>query len=94
MPMDFVDGATRLTSSLNDARNDTSRIAFCGPVVLSAITGYSVSKVEDEIRTFRNLTPDAKPVVKGTYSEEVGAALAHFGYTMDRKQSFLHLARK
>ncbi len=88
------DGGARLTSSLNDARNDTGRIAFCGPIVLSAITGYSVSKVEDEIRAFRNLTPDAKPIVKGTYSEEVAAALAHFGYTMERKQSYLHLARK
>jgi hypothetical protein len=94
MPIDFVEGATRLTSSLNDAHNDNGRIAFCGPVVLSAITGYSVSKVEDEIRAFRNLTPEAKPIVKGTYSEEVAAALAHFGYTMERKQSFLHLARK
>jgi hypothetical protein len=94
MPIDFVDGATRLTSPLNDARNDTGRIAFCGPVVLSAITGYSVSKVEDEIRTFRNPHSEAKPIVKGTYSEEVAAALAHFGYTMERKQSYLHLARK
>jgi hypothetical protein len=93
MPTEFAGGA-RLTSSLNDARNDTGRIAFCGPVVLSAITGYSVSKVEDEIRAFRNLASDAKPIVKGTYSEEVAAALAHFGYTMERKQSYLHLARK
>ena len=29
------DGAARLTSSLSEARNDTGRIAFCGPVVLS-----------------------------------------------------------
>jgi hypothetical protein len=94
MTMDFVDGATRLTSSLNDARNDTGRIAFCGPIVLSAITGYSVSKVEDEIRAFRNPDSNAKPIIKGTYSEEVAAALAHFGYTMELKQSYLHLARK
>jgi hypothetical protein len=94
MPSDIADGAVRLTSSLNDARNDTGRIAFCGPVVLSAITGYSVSKVEDEIRAFRNLMPHATSIVKGTYSEEVAAALAHFGYNMERKQSFLHLARK
>jgi hypothetical protein len=94
MPIDFVEGATRLTSSLIDAHNDTGRIAFCGPVVLSAITGYSISKVEDEIRAFRSPQSDAKPIVKGTYSEEVAAALAHFGYTMERKQSFLHLARK
>jgi hypothetical protein len=94
MPIEFADGATRLTSSLSDARNDTGRIAFCGPVVLSAITGYSVSKVEDEIRAFRNPHSEAKPIVKGTYSEEVAAALAHFGYTMELKQSYLHFARK
>jgi hypothetical protein len=94
MPSDFSDGAARLTSSLNNARNDTGRMAFCGPIVLSAITGYSVSKVEDEIRAFRNLVADAEPIVKGTYSEEVAAALAYFGYTMELKQSFLHLARK
>lgn len=94
MPTKFMDAAARLTSSLNDARNDTGRIAFCGPVVLSAITGYSVSKVEDEIRAFRNPDSNAKPIVKGTYSEEVAAALAHFGYSMEVKHSFLHLARK
>jgi hypothetical protein len=88
------DAPARLTSSLNDARNDTGRIAFCGPVVLSAITGYSVSKVEDEIRAFRSLSPAAKPIVKGTYAEEVAAALAHFGYVMEQKQSFMHLPRK
>ncbi len=39
--MSFLDdGTARLTSSLNEARNDTGRIAFCGPIVLSAITGY------------------------------------------------------
>jgi hypothetical protein len=94
MPPEIAAGATRLTSSLNDARNDTGRMAFCGPIVLSAITGYSVSKVEDEIRAFRNLPPGAQPVIKGTYSQDVAAALAHFGYSMERKQSFLHLARK
>ena len=94
MPLDIHDGATRLTSSLSDARNDTGRIAFCGPVVLSAITGYSVSKVEDEIRAFRNLPSGAQPIVKGTYGEEVAAALAHFGYGMERRQSYMHLPRK
>ena len=57
MPSDITQGAARLTSTLNDAHNDTGRIAFCGPIVLSAITGYSVSKVEDEIRAFRKLRP-------------------------------------
>jgi hypothetical protein len=93
--MTFLDdGTARLTSSLNEARNDTGRIAFCGPIVLSAITGYSVSKVEDEIRAFREVAPERKPVVKGTHAEEVAAALAHFGYSMELKESFMHLERK
>ena len=88
------DAGARLTSSLKDARNDTGRIAFCGPIVLSAITGYSVSKVEDEIRAFRNPESEARPIVRGTYAEEVAAALAHFGYRMELKESYMHLPRK
>ena len=92
--MPALDEGARLTSSLNEARNDTGRIAFCGPIVLSAITGYSVSKMEDEIRAFRDLAPERKPVVKGTHAEEVAAALAHFGYNMDLKESYMRLSRK
>ena len=88
------DAGARLTSSLNDARNDTGRIAFCGPIVLSAITGYSVSRVEDEIRAFRNPESEARPIVRGTYAEEVAAALAHFGYSMDLKESYMGRPRK
>lgn len=84
----------RVTSSLNEVRNDTGRVAFCGPYVLSAVTGYPISSVEDEIRRFRELPEGAEPVVRGTYSEEVAAALARFGYRMDLKESFMHLARK
>ena len=93
--MSFLDdGTARLTSSLNEARNDTGRIAFCGPIVLSAITGYSVSRVEQEIRSFRDISPERRPVVRGTYAEEVAAALAHFGYVMELKESYMHLRRK
>jgi hypothetical protein len=92
--MDTAGGLSRTTSGLNEVRNDTGRVAFCGPYVLSAITGYSVSRVEDVIRAHRELPADRKPVVKGTYSEEVAAALAHFGYRMDLKSSYLALARK
>ena len=88
------EGAARLTSSLNEARNDTGRIAFCGPIVLSAITGYSVSRVEQEIRAVRDMTPDRKPIVRGTDAEEVAATLAHFGYTMELTESYLRLPRK
>ena len=71
----------RLTSSLDAANNDTGRIAFCGPYVLSAITGYGISKIEDVIRQGRELPAHRKPVVRGTYADEVEAALAHFGST-------------
>ena len=90
----FVDEPARLTSGLNEAINDTGRIAFCGPVVLSAITGYSIGKVEDEIRRFRNLAEWQRPVVKGTHAEEVAAALAHFGYGMQLVANFLNRPRK
>jgi hypothetical protein len=88
------DGRARLTSTLNEARNDTGRIAFCGPVVLSAITGYSVTKVEDEIRAFRDPQSERSPIVRGTYTEEVAAALAHFGYSMHLKESYMSRPRK
>ena len=88
------DAGARLTSSLKDARNDTGRIAFCGPIVLSAITGYSVCRVEDEIRAFRNPESETRPIVRGTYAEEVAAALAHFGYSMDLKDSYMSRPRK
>ena len=94
MPTALDDGGARLTSSLNEARNDTGRIAFCGPIVLSAVTGYSVSKVEEEIRAFRDPDAEGKAVIRGTYAEEVAAALAHFGYGMQLKEGFMHLARK
>ena len=94
MPPAFEEAPARLASSLHEANNDTGRVAFCGPVVLSAITGYSVSKVEDEVRAFRDLAAERKPVVKGTYAEEVAAALAHFGYSMELRDSFMHLPRK
>jgi hypothetical protein len=94
MPSALKEAPARLFSSLHEANNDTGRVAFCGPVVVSAITGYSVSKVEDEVRAFREIAAGRKPIVKGTYAEEVSAALAQFGYSMELKESYMHLARK
>jgi hypothetical protein len=101
MPSASYDDRCRLASSLIDARNDTGRTAFCGPVVLSAITGYSVSKVEGEIRAFRGAGPPqgsetgpADPPIKGTDAQEVATALAHFGYAMELKESYMDRARK
>jgi hypothetical protein len=84
----------RLKSDRHDVNNDTGRVAFCGPYVIAAITGVAVSRVEDEIRTFRDLPRGAQPVIKGTYTEDVTAALRHFGYTMKPVQTFMHFARK
>lgn len=86
--------APRLTSSLNEVRNDTGRVAFCGPYVLSAVTGYSISKVEDVIRARRALPEGANPVIKGTCTAEVAEALADFGYSMLPVANYTHLERK
>jgi hypothetical protein len=94
MPPALKEPVARLSSSLHEANNDTGRATFCGPIVVSAITGYSVSKVEAEVRAFRRMPAGHAPVVKGTYADEVGAALAHFGYRMELKESYLHLPRK
>jgi len=74
--MDTLPSPDRTTSSLADARNDTGRVAFCGPYVLSAITGYPISKIEDVIRAGRNSA--RKTVVGGTAADEVAEALAQF----------------
>lgn len=106
MALHASDVGVRITSSLNEVRNDTGRVAFCGPYVLSAITGFPISAVEDRIRAFRGDEPDLldaahldaqarkKQRVIGTHAEEVGAALAHFGYRMELKESFMDLERK
>jgi hypothetical protein len=98
MPPALKEAPARLSSGLHEANNDTGRTAFCGPVVVSAVTGYSVSKVEAEVRAFRNVAPAVdggrEPIVKGTYAEDVAAALAHFGYSMELKESYMHLPRK
>jgi hypothetical protein len=82
----------RTTSSLHEVRNDTGRIAFCGPYVLSALTGYPISRVEEEILRFREQPAGAR--IKGTYTEEVAAALATFGYEMTPVASFMQRPRK
>ena len=86
--------SVRLTSSLNPSRNDTGRVAFCGPTVLSAITGFPVSRIETIIHQQRADPAEAKRIIEGTYPEEVGSALAVFGYGMDEVENFLHLERK
>jgi hypothetical protein len=90
--MEALADAAYTTSSLSEARNDTGHTAFCGPIVVSAITGYPISKVEDAIRSVRNNV--RRTPVKGTGSEEVAEALAQFDYEMTLKESFMSRPRK
>jgi hypothetical protein len=90
--MEFLPSPDRTISSLAEAQNDTGRVAFCGPYVLSAITGSPISKVEDIIRSGRNST--RRTVVKGTGADEVAAALAQFGYEMTLKETYMSRPRK
>jgi hypothetical protein len=84
----------RLTSSLNAVRNDTGRVAFCGPTVLSAITGFSISRIEEAIHSHRNDPAAAQKIIEGTTAAEVRDALQVFGYTMDLVDQNWHLERK
>ncbi len=90
--MEAVFDAGHISSSLSEAKNDTGRTAFCGPYVLSALTGYPISKVEDVIRELRHSV--RRTAVKGTGSDEVAEALAHFGYEMALKENFMRRPRK
>lgn len=83
-----------ISRSLGGVKNDTGRVAFCGPYVLSAITEYGISAVEDVIRSGRHLAGIHSRGVKGTYTEEVEAALAHFGYVMKPVEDFMDKPRK
>lgn len=83
-----------ITPTLNSVSNDTGRVAFCGPYVLSAITGFPISKVEAAVNAYRKLPEDLRYRVKGTYADEVEAALAVYGYSMTLKESFMQRERK
>jgi hypothetical protein len=83
-----------LTSTLNDTRNDTGRTAYCGPTVVSAITGHSVAAVESAIHAHRDGEEARKRMIKGTTAGDVGAALALYGYEMRQTGDFAHLERK
>ncbi len=85
--------ALPLTPTLNQARNDTGRTAYCGPTVISAITGFSVSRIEAAIHDHRADPEEARRIIEGTTAEEVGAALAVFGYRMVPRARYLHLER-
>lgn len=85
----------KTTHTLNEVRNDTGRVAFCGPYVISAVTGWSISKVEERINTYRALPPEKKNrIVRGTHDDEVEAAFAAFGYRMVLVEDYLGLERK
>lgn len=93
--MSETGNARRTTSSLNDARNDTGRTAYCGPYVVSALTGQPISLIEDMVRRDRGVPPgNDSGKIEGTTSDEVGTALSQLGYSMSLKSDFMHLPRK
>jgi hypothetical protein len=87
--------AMNLTPSLHVARNDTGRTAYCGPTVVSAITGFSVSKVEEAIHAVRKDNAEmAERMIIGTNAADVAATLALFSYGMHKVEDYNHLERK
>ncbi len=84
----------RITSSLNDAKNDTGRTAYCGPYVVSALTGHPISHIEEKIKRDRCQPDDSKKKIEGTTSDELESALAAFGYAMTQKADYMSLPRK
>lgn len=84
--------AAPLKTNLPTAKNDTGRIAYCGPYVLSALTGFPISRCEHEINRARGVSEGTG--IKGTTAIEVGAALAALGYEMTLKESFEHVERR
>ena len=94
MPAQLPLSIPPIASGRYDAINDTGRTAFCGPYVISAITGYPVSRIEDDIRIFRALPDGAQPVIKGTTTEDVAAALIRYGYAMKQVANYMPMARK
>jgi hypothetical protein len=83
-----------VAANLNKAENDTGRTAFCGPYVLSAITGRPISAIEEAFRLGRGRPPGSDTLIKGTDANEVAAALASFGYRMELVSSFLDRPKK
>lgn len=79
-------------SGLSPAKNDTGRIAYCGPYVLSALTGFPISRCEDEVNRARGVSEGVG--IKGTSSEEVAVALKALGFAMHVKADYQHLPRK
>jgi hypothetical protein len=87
-------GVVSMTPDRMDAINDTGRIAYCGPFVVSAITGFPISHIEREIIAFRVEQHLSKGRIKGTTTEDVASALLHFGFEMIERANYNALERK
>ena len=92
--MTGLPNAGRITSSLNTAKNDTGRIAFCGPYVVSALTGHTISQIEEQIRRDRGQPQENEKKIEGTTSDELASVLAVFGYEMTQKADYMAFPRK
>ena len=94
MPAELQLSIPRIPTLRNDANNDTGRTAFCGPYVVSAITGYPVSRIEGDIRAFRALPEGAEPIIKGTTTHDVAAALKQYGFALQQVADYMQLPKK
>lgn len=90
MPEPLTTGVRR--SGLNSVKNDTGRTAFCGPYILSALTGFPISRVEHEVNRFRRVPEGSK--IEGTSAMEVAAAATELGWEMTLVQHYWNLERK
>ena len=90
MPEPLSTGVRR--SGLNSVKNDTGRTAYCGPYILSALTGFPISRVESEVNRFRRVPEDSK--IEGTSAMEVAAAATELGWEMTLVQNFWDRERK
>ncbi len=90
MPEPLSTGVRR--SGLNSVKNDTGRTAYCGPYILSALTGFPISRVETEVNRFRRVPEDSK--IEGTSAMEVAAAATELGWEMTLVQNFWDRERK
>ena len=80
--------------------NDTGRRFYCGPAIIASITGLPISKVEAEIREYRNRTSrrrrpyEHKAMISGMQNHEVEAVLGALGLQLVRRFVFKEYGRR
>jgi hypothetical protein len=79
--------------ALHEAHNSETTKSWCGPTVVSSITGRDVARVKDLIRDRRGYKWLGKEAVKGTTWNDIHHALKHYGYRLDSQSAFFDKER-